>query len=88
MAKVVRKKNQAKAVKVFASPFEIYWTKNNYVLLIVSVLAAVAGYYFLSVKPWNSSTSLYLAPLLLLVVYVVLFPLSILYKKKESKEQE
>ncbi|MFA4923361.1 MAG: hypothetical protein WC557_04130 [Ignavibacteriaceae bacterium] len=87
MAKSVRKKGVQKVSKVLASPFSIYWTKANYLILVVGVILSVLGYYFLSVKPWNSSLSLYLAPIVLLLVYLVFFPVSILVKKKETGEQ-
>jgi len=88
MAKSVKKRGSTKVAKVLASPFTIYWTKTNYLVLALSIFLSVLGYYFLSVKPWNSTTSLYLAPILLVLVYVVFFPLSILIKKKETTEQE
>jgi len=88
MAKSVRKKVTPKVSKMLVSPFKIYWTNANYLILGVSILLAVVGYFLLSVKPWNSAASLYLAPLLLVLVYAILFPLSILLKKKEPQEQE
>ncbi|MDP3149550.1 MAG: hypothetical protein Q8N83_10525 [Ignavibacteria bacterium] len=88
MAKSVRKKGNIKVSKVLSSPFNIYWSKTNYIVLALGLLSAILGYYFLSVKPWNSSVSLYLAPVILVLVYIVFFPLSILIKKKEPTEQE
>ena len=88
MAKSVRKKGNIKVSKVLSSPFNIYWSKTNYIVLALGLLSAILGYYFLSVKPWNSSVSLYLAPVVLILVYVIFFPLSILIKKKEPTEQE
>lgn len=88
MAKSVRKKGNAKVTKILTSPFNIYWSKTNYVVLALGVLLSVLGYYFLSVKPWNSSISLYVAPIILVLVYIVFFPLSILIKKKVPTEQE
>ncbi|MFA6980683.1 MAG: hypothetical protein WC209_15280 [Ignavibacteriaceae bacterium] len=88
MAKAIRKKGNVKVSKVLTSPFNIYWSKTNYMILALGLLLSILGYYFLSVKPWNSSVSLYLAPVILVLVYIVLFPLSILIKKKEQPEQE
>lgn len=88
MAKAIRKKGNVKVSKVLTSPFNIYWSKINYVILGLGLLLSILGYYFLSVKPWNSAVSLYLAPVLLILVYIVLFPLSILIRKKEQPEQE
>ncbi|MCK9209491.1 MAG: hypothetical protein M0P61_01510 [Ignavibacteriaceae bacterium] len=88
MAKSVRKKGNLKVSKVLTSPFSIYWSRINYIVLALGIILSILGYYFLSVKPWNSATSLYLAPILLVLVYLVFFPLSILIKKKEPTEQE
>ncbi|MCK9424691.1 MAG: hypothetical protein M0Q21_01475 [Ignavibacteriaceae bacterium] len=88
MAKSVRKKGSPKVSKILTSPFSIYWSKTNYIILALGVVLSVLGYYFLSIKPWNSTASLYLAPIILILVYLVFFPLSILIKKKETTEQE
>jgi len=88
MAKSVRKKGNPKVSKILTSPFSIYWSKINYIILALGIILSILGYYFLSVKPWNSAASLYLAPILLILVYVVFFPLSILIKKKVTTEQE
>lgn len=88
MAKAIKKKGTVKVSKILSSPFNIYWAKTNYLILALGLLLSILGYYFLSVKPWNSSVSLYLAPVILILVYVLLFPLSILIKKKEQPEQE
>ncbi len=88
MAKAIKKKGNVKVSKILSSPFNIYWSKINYLILALGLFLSILGYYFLSVKPWNSSISLYLAPVILILVYVLLFPLSILIKKKEQPEQE
>jgi len=88
MAKIISKKRTQKPSKVLSSPFSIYWSKTNYSILVLAVLLAVLGYYLLSIKPWNSGASLYLAPIILIVVYIVFFPLSILFKKEEQTEQD
>lgn len=88
MAKAIKKKGTVKVSKILSSPFNIYWSKVNYLILALGLFLSILGYYFLSVKPWNSSVSLYLAPVILILVYVLLFPLSILIKKKEKPEQE
>jgi len=88
MAKSVKKRGVTKASKVLTSPFTIYWSKTNYLVLALGIFLSILGYYFLSVKPWNSTTSLYLAPILLILVYLIFFPLSILIKKKETTGQE
>ncbi|MBL1212704.1 MAG: hypothetical protein HND52_04980 [Ignavibacteriae bacterium] len=82
MAKV---KKRVKAVnKKFESPFQNYWTKNNYILLFAGIITLVIGYFLLAQGPWDNVVSLSIAPLVLLVAYVVIFPLAIMYKKKTN----
>ncbi|NCQ17571.1 MAG: hypothetical protein COZ80_04450 [Ignavibacteria bacterium CG_4_8_14_3_um_filter_37_9] len=84
MAKSVKKKGSTKVSKVLTSPFSIYWSRINYLILALGIILSVLGYYFLSIKPWNSTSALYLGPVILILVYLVFFPLSILFRKKES----
>ncbi|MFZ5948514.1 MAG: hypothetical protein ACOYU5_11210 [Stygiobacter sp.] len=70
--------NQAKGKKkVVSSYFTDYWTKQNYILLILGILVLIIGYYFMSFSPWNNVISLNISPLVLLIGYLILIPLSI-----------
>ena len=80
MAKV--KKRVSATNKKFISPFENYWTKNNYLLLGLGIAVLIIGYFLLSQGPWDNPLSLSVAPIVLLVAYVIIFPLAIMYKKK------
>ncbi len=82
MAKV--KKRVKSTNKRFESPFQNYWTKNNYLLLGVGILVLIIGYFLMSQGPWDNPLSLTIAPLVLLIAYVIIFPLSIMYKKKSD----
>lgn len=74
----------------FGSPFSYYWQKPNFVIFGVGVVLALIGFYLSSVKPWDSTSSLVYSPIILVVTYVVIFPLSILFsgKKKETEPVE
>ncbi len=87
MAKV-KKRATVKAAKKLPSPFNIYWEKNNYLILIAGVLLAVLGYYFMSISPWNSTESLVYSPIILFIAYVIIFPLAIVYRKKKDQKPE
>jgi membrane protein YdbS with pleckstrin-like domain len=87
MAKKVKRKNIRPAKKVFVSPFNIYWKKKNYLLLLIGFVLLFAGYYFMSINPWNSTPALYISPIILVIAYVIIFPASILYRGKESPEK-
>ena len=86
MAKKVKKRVVKQIKKVRVSPFSIYWEKKNYQFLVLGIVVIVIGFYLLSVGAWNSFSSLIIAPFLLVAGYVLIFPLSIFYRKKDKKE--
>ncbi len=85
MAKV-RKSNIRTAKVTYASPFSIYWTKENYIYLGIGILTLIIGFYLLSSGNWDSSISLNVAPILLVIGYLVVLPLSILFRKKNKNK--
>jgi drug/metabolite transporter (DMT)-like permease len=86
MAKKIQKRKTRIQKKTLESPFSIYWAKENYIFLLVGFVFLLAGFYCLGVAPWNSSTSLVIAPILLIIGYIVIFPLSIFFKKKKEQK--
>jgi len=79
----VKKQNSRKSS--FVSPFNNYWSKENYIFLAVGILLLFIGYGLMGQGEWDSSMSLTLSPIVLLIAYLIVFPLSIFYKKKTSK---
>jgi len=88
MAKKIVKKNirKAKRQKVLTSPFNIYWKKENYLLLALGFIVIIVGFYLMSVGSWNSFASLQISPIILVIGFVVIFPAAIFYRKKDKKE--
>ena len=86
MAKKIQKRKTRGQKKSLESPFSIYWAKENYIFLLVGFAFLLAGFYFLGQPPWNSSVSLVVSPILLVIGYVVIFPLSIFYRKKKEQK--
>lgn len=86
MAKAVKKRTVKTTKKTFVSPFSIYWDKTNYILLFAGILFVIVGFYVMSIGEWDSTTSLVISPIILFIGYVIIFPLSILFRKKESVE--
>ena len=86
MTKKVKKKGNRRAKKQvsFSSPFNIYWKKQNYYLLIAGFIVIFIGFYLMSIGPWDSTASLVISPIVLVIGYVLIFPASILYKKKSK----
>ncbi len=86
MAVKVTKKNTLKQTSIPA--FSYYWEKHNFILFGIGIVLSVIGFYLSSVKPWDSNASLVISPILLVVTYIVIFPLAILYTKKKNQPEE
>ncbi|MFA7290411.1 MAG: hypothetical protein WC055_16165 [Melioribacteraceae bacterium] len=82
MAKIKSKSKEIK--KILKSPFTDYWIKENYLILGVGLILLIAGFYFMGQGNWDSSSSLILSPIVLFIAYVVVIPLSIMFRKKKS----
>ena len=87
MATKIKKRTIKQTKKTSVSPFNIYWEKKNYFLLGIGVLATILGFYFMSIGPWDSFSSLVISPIILFVAYVIIFPLSIFLRKKKDQQQ-
>lgn len=88
MSKVQQKKNKNVKKASNASPFAIYWSKENYLFLFAGVAILVIGFYVMSLGNWDSTESLVISPILLLIAYFVAFPAAIFYKKKTAVSKE
>jgi len=76
------KKNKKKAKATI--PF----SKENYLIFLIGVLVVIIGYIFMSQGPADSFWSLTLAPIILVISYCIIIPISILYKKKSGEQAE
>lgn len=88
MAKAVRKKSTKVSKKLYSSPFKIYWTSENYKLLIAGFILVIGGFYFMSLGSWDSTSSLFISPIILGIAYFLIFPASIMFKKKKTEKVE
>ena len=86
MAKAIKKKSILKSKKTFIAPFSAYWTKTNYAIFFAGIATIIIGFFFMSMGPWNSVSSLDISPVLLIIGYLIILPISILYTKKESTD--
>ena len=86
MPKKPKKRQSHSSKKVFTSPFNIYWEKNNYYLLYTGIGIIILGFYLMSIGPWNSFTSLVISPIVLVIGYIFVIPASIFYRKKNNTE--
>lgn len=83
MTKIRKKGKQLK--KGQSSPFSDYWTNTHYLLLGFGLLIVVFGFILMTAGPYDNPTSLTLSPIVLLVAYIIIFPISIFYKRKKNK---
>lgn len=87
MATKIKKRTVKQTRKSAGSPFNIYWEKKNYYLFVIGLIVTIIGFYFMTIGPWDSFSSLVISPILLFIAYVIIFPLSIFLRKKAVKEQ-
>jgi hypothetical protein len=74
------KRNLKEVKKNVPSPFKDYWDKNNYFLITIGLVVLTLGYIFMALGNWDSFISLSISPIILLIAYVIIIPLSILLK--------
>ena len=72
------------AAKRKAAPATLPFSKQNYQILGIGLLAIIAGYFALSQQPWDGTMPLVVAPILLVLGYCVIIPLGILYRPKKE----
>ncbi len=87
MAKTVKRKNIRTTKKASTSPFGIYWEKPNYFFLFLGFALLVIGYFVMSLGNWDSVAALTISPIILCIAYILIFPASILYRKKEDNSK-
>ncbi len=62
---------------------EIPFGKNNFFIFAVGVLVIIIGYFFFA-SSREGFLAMYLAPILLVSGYCVIFPIAILYREKDA----
>jgi uncharacterized membrane protein YozB (DUF420 family) len=62
------------------------FSKANIVLLGITFLIMFVGYLLLGQGPVTNHISWSIAPVILILVYCVLFPLSIVYRSKDEND--
>ncbi|HCK99358.1 MAG TPA: DUF3098 domain-containing protein [Candidatus Marinimicrobia bacterium] len=79
MAKLKKKSSKAPAF------IEHLTLKNaNFIIFGIGILTIIIGYYIMATGDTYSFQSLSLAPIVLLIGYLIIIPIAILYKKKNN----
>jgi hypothetical protein len=76
----VRKPQQKKRFKDISLPF----AKENYIILAIGVAVIALGYILLEMGSAYDALSLIISPIILVIGYCVIIPISIFYRKKEK----
>ncbi|MCX7798065.1 MAG: DUF3098 domain-containing protein [Melioribacter sp.] len=82
----LQRRKSTKDTKQKISPFKDYWQKNNYIILITGLIFIIIGYILMAQDPWYNPLSLSVSPIVLLIAYLIIIPLSIIFTKKNSKK--
>lgn len=80
-AQKVRQKAKKKSREV------ISFSRENVIIFLIGILIIILGYIFLAQGPADSFWSLTLAPILLVISYCIIIPISIIYRKKTRKQE-
>ncbi|MFQ6607555.1 MAG: DUF3098 domain-containing protein [Fidelibacterota bacterium] len=64
------------------------FSTSNYLLFGMGIATVILGYLIMAAGEVDSAQSVTIAPLLLFLGYVVIIPISILYRKKSKQELE
>lgn len=83
MAKVVKSKKTKHAETLHLS-----FTNKNYAIIGVGVLLIIIGYVFMAENSVDGFLPTVVAPILLVLGYIVFVPFGILYKDKSTKTEE
>ena len=62
-------------------------TKTNLYIFLVALAVLIVGYILVAVGKTYDGLSLYVSPIILTIGYVVVLPMSILYKKSKNTEE-
>ena len=60
----------------------------NVILFIVGIIVLIVGFKLVAISPWDNPLSRSVAPVVLLIGYVVIFPLAIMLRSKKSPKDQ
>ena len=63
---------------------ELIFKKENYLIFFVGVAIIILGFILMALGGTNSPVSLTVAPIVLLIGFLVVIPAAIMYRKKSS----
>jgi cytochrome bd-type quinol oxidase subunit 2 len=79
MVKVKTTQQSSSFVKVLS------FNKINYIIFAIGIAVIIAGYFIMATEKHTVFNHCHMAPIILLIGYLVIVPLAILYRKRENK---
>jgi uncharacterized membrane protein YesL len=83
-----QKRNFKETKKSFTSPFKDYWGKRNYYVLYFGLGVLLIGFFLLAQGPWDNPLSRSVSPIVLLMAYLLIIPMSIFIKGTQKVKKE
>lgn len=87
MARASRRRHRSRRPEKNRTKSQLPFTSHNYFIFGIGIIVLVFGYIFMSIGPVDSFWSLTLAPIVLVVGYVVIIPFSFLYHHKAIRQK-
>ncbi len=67
---------------------KLIFTRENYLIFFAGVATIILGFVLMAAGGTNSPLSITIAPLVLLLGFLVVIPIAIMYRKKSSDEEQ
>ena len=80
------KENKLKKKKGFVE--QISLTKSNYIVFLIGAIVITIGFFLMATGGTNSTQTLTISPIVLLIGYLVLIPISIFIGGKKNNKEE
>ncbi len=79
--KSLEKEKKVKIEKVSHFKANFPWTKVNYIIIIIGIIDIIFGFWALSTPPLEGFISYILAPVLLVLGFLIIIPLGIIWNE-------
>lgn len=84
----VRKTKRGKTGRKFKAKADIPFTSRNYILFAIAIAFLALGYIALAQGPADSFWSLTLAPILLVIGYLIFIPWAIIHSERNEQSNQ
>ena len=71
-----------------ARPFQMPFEKQNITIILIGVAVIVLGYYLMSIRETMGTLALDVAPIILVIGYLIVIPYGIMFGAKRLKAKE